>query len=70
MEMKRLLLLASLLVLLHINLCAQTSRSQGIYLSCLTFYGEYLAFDFNAQLMDLFTFGTYGGILLDGESYG
>ena len=24
----------------------------------------------NAQLMDLFTFGTYGGILLDGESYG
>jgi len=24
----------------------------------------------NAQLIDLFTFGTYGGILLDGESYG
>ena len=24
----------------------------------------------NAQLMDLFTFGSYGGILLDGESYG
>ncbi len=123
-----------------------TSRTQGVYLSCLTFYGEYLAFDFNtarshpcelmtfehcygyplsgefirinycydvprilhchvnpaiqrfiggqfsrevvdavigrktfayaiqhtdnAQLMDLFTFGTYGGILLDGESYG
>lgn len=125
---------------------SQTSHAQGIYLSCLTFYGEYLAMDFNAarrqpcelmlfehcygyplsgefirmdycydvprilhchvnpsiqrfigggysravvdaviaqktfayrinhtdnaQLMDLFTFGTYGGILLDGESYG
>jgi len=125
---------------------SQTSRTQGVYLSCLTFYGEYLAFDFNAnrkfpcelmvfehcygyplsgefirmdycydvprilhchvnpaiqrfiggqnkrevvdaviakktyaysinntdnaQLIDLFTFGTYGGILLDGESYG
>lgn len=127
----------------------QVSRdtvTQGVYLSCLTFYGEYLAMDFNAsrrhpcelmlfehcygyplsgefirinycydvprilhchvnpsvqrfikggyrrsvvdavidrktfaytinhtdnaQLMDLFTFGTYGGILLDGESYG
>jgi hypothetical protein len=125
---------------------SDTSRTQGVYLSCLTFYGEYLAFDFNAkrkfacelmtfehcygyplsgefirmdycydvprilhchvnpaiqrfiggqyspevvdaviskktfaysinhtdnaQLLDLFTFGTYGGILLDGESYG
>ena len=125
---------------------SQTTRAQGIFLSCLTFYGEYLAFDFNAsrqnpcelmtfehcygyplsgefirmdycydvprilhchvnpaaqrfiggqfsrevvdaviakktfayvinhtdnaQIMDLFTFGTYGGILLDGESYG
>jgi len=125
---------------------SQTSRAQGVFLSCLTFYGEYLAFDFNAsrqnacelmtfehcygypmsgqfirmdycndvprilhchvnpaaqryiggqyskavvdaviakktfaytinhtdnaQLIDLFTFGTYGGILLDGESYG
>jgi len=125
---------------------SQTGHAQGIYLSCLTFYGEYLAMDFhaarrnpcelmlfehcygyplsgefirmdycydvprilhchvnpsiqrfiaggysravvdavvakktfayrinhtdNAQLMDLFTFGTYGGILLDGESYG
>jgi hypothetical protein len=123
-----------------------TSKTQGVYLSCLTFYGEYLAFDFNAnrnnacelmtfehcygyplsgefirmdycydvprilhchvnpaiqryiggqysrevvdaviakktfaysinhtdnaQLIDIFTFGTYGGILLDGESYG
>lgn len=125
---------------------SQTSNTQGVYLSCLTFYGEYIAFDFNsnprhpcelmtfehcygyplsgefirmdycydvprilhchvnpaiqrfiggqysvdvvdavidkksfafainhtdnAQLIDLFTFGTYGGILLDGESYG
>jgi len=125
---------------------SETSKTQGVYLSCLTFYGEFLAFDFNArrgnacelmtfehcygyplsgefirmdycydvprilhchvnpaiqryvggqfsrevvdaviarktfayvinhtdnaQLMDLFTFGTYGGILLDGESYG
>ena len=125
---------------------SKTSRTQGVYLSCLTFYGEYLTFDFNAerknacelmtfehcygyplsgefirmdycydvprilhchvnpaiqrfiggqfsrevvdaviskksyayainhtdnaQLMDLFTFGTYGGILLDAESYG
>jgi hypothetical protein len=125
---------------------SQTSRTQGVYLSCLTFYGEYLAFDFNAvrnnacelmtfehcygyplsgefirinycydvprilhchvnpaaqryiggqysreivdaviakktyaftinntdnaQLIDLFTFGTYGGILLGSESYG
>lgn len=125
---------------------SQTTRAQGVYLSCLTFYGEYLAFDFNAsrnnpcelmifehcygyplsgefirmnyvydvprilhchvnpaiqryiggqfsrevvdaviarktfaytinhtdnaQLMDLFTFGTYGGILLGEASYG
>ncbi len=125
---------------------SQTSQAQGIFLSCLTFYGEYLAFDFNAnpkypcelmvfehcygyplsgefiridycydiprilhchvnpaiqrfiggqvhrdvvdevvkqksfayainhtdnaQLIDLFTFGTYGGILLGGDSYG
>jgi hypothetical protein len=125
---------------------SKINRTQGVYLSCLTFYGEYLAFDFNAnrtypcelmtfehcygyplsgefirmdycydvprilhchvnpaiqrfiggqysrevvdaviakktytyainhtdnaQLIDLFTFGTYGGILLDGESYG
>ncbi len=125
---------------------SKTSKTQGVYLSCLTFYGEYLAFDFNAsrkfacelmtfehcygyplsgefirmdyvydvprilhchvnpatqryvggqyskevvdaviakktfaykinhtdnaQIIDLFTFGTYGGILLDNESYG
>lgn len=125
---------------------SKTENTQGVYLSCLTFYGEYLAMDFNtssqkpcelmlfehcygyplsgefiridycydiprilhchvnpaiqrffnggfsravvdaviakktfaytinhtdnAQLMDLFTFGTYGGILLGEESYG
>ncbi|MFY0626813.1 MAG: hypothetical protein JXR07_10970 [Reichenbachiella sp.] len=125
---------------------SKTSKTQGVHLSCLTFYGEYLAFDFNAsqqfacelmtfehcygfplsgefirmdycydvprilhchvnpsvqrfigggyskevvdaviakktyaytinhtdnaQIIDLFTFGTYGGILLEGESYG
>ncbi len=125
---------------------SQTSNAQGVYLSCLTFYGEYLAMDFNAsggkccelmvfehcygyplsgefiridycydiprilhchvnpaiqrfvkgqysravvdsviakktfaytinhtdnaQLIDLFTFGTYGGILLGNETYG
>ena len=125
---------------------SKTSKTQGVYLSCLTFYGEYLAFDFNAsrefacelmtfehcygyplsgefirmdyvydvprilhchvnpatqrfiggqysrevvdaviakktfaytinhtdnaQIIDLFTFGTYGGILLDEQSYG
>lgn len=125
---------------------SKSSHTQGVYLSCLTFYGEYLAFDFNAdrkfpcelmvfehcygyplsgefirmnycydvpriihchvnpsnqrfikglfskavidaviakktfaytinntdnaQLMDLFTFASYGGILLDDESYG
>jgi hypothetical protein len=125
---------------------SKTSSTQGVYLSSLTFYGEYLAMDFhadrdniselmliehcygyplsgefvrinycydiprilhchvnpaiqrfiggqyspavvdaviakktfafsinhtdNAQLMDVFTFGTYGGILLGGDSYG
>lgn len=125
---------------------SKTGMAQGVYLSCLTFYGEYLAMDFdadpkfpcelmvfehcygyplggefvrmnycydvprilhchvnpaiqrfiggqysprvvdaviarktftysinhtdNAQLMDLFTFGSYGGIMLDSESYG
>ena len=27
---------------------SQTSNTQGVYLSCLTFYDKYLAFDFNA----------------------
>lgn len=125
---------------------SKTSSTQGIYLSSLTFYGEYMGMDFvanpafpcelmlfehcygyplggefikidycydiprilhchvnpavqrfiggqykkevvdavigkktftysiqhtdNAQLMDLFTFGVYGGIMLDGDTYG
>lgn len=125
---------------------SRSSSTQGVYLSCLTFYGEYLAMDFNgspenvcelmtfehcygfplsgefiridycydiprllhchvnpaiqrfiggqyspavvdavvskktfaysinhtdnAQLIDIFTFGTYGGILLGGDTYG
>jgi hypothetical protein len=125
---------------------SKTHSTQGVYLSCLTFYGEYVAMDFNAtsknicesmifehlygyplsgefikvdycydiprilhchvnpanqryigggyskaiidaviakktyayvinhtdnaQMMDVFTFGTYGGILLGEESYG
>lgn len=125
---------------------SKTSSTQGVYLSCLTFYGEYLAMDFNcdpkyicelmmfehcygfplsgefiridycydiprllhchvnpaiqrfiggqyarpvvdaviakktfayainhtdnAQMVDIFTFGTYGGIFLGGETYG
>ncbi|MBX3239785.1 MAG: hypothetical protein KIT80_21050 [Chitinophagaceae bacterium] len=125
---------------------AKNKLVEGVYLSCLTFYGEYLAMDFNAslqhpvalvifehcygyplsggfirishcydiprilhchvnpalqrlfkgdyspavidavvaqktyaytidytdnaQLMDLFTFGTYGGIMLGGDTYG
>ena len=28
---------------------SKTSNTQGVYLSCLTFYGEYLAMDFNAD---------------------
>lgn len=125
---------------------SQSSNAQGVYLSCLTFYGEYVAMDFNcpsnypcelitfehcygyplsgefiridhcydiprllhchvnpaiqrfiggqyapsvvdavvakktfaytinhtdnAQMIDIFTFGTYGGILLGGDTYG
>ena len=125
---------------------SKSSSTQGVFLSCLTFYGEFLAMDFsatrqfpnelitfehcygyplsgefirlnycydiprilhchvnpsnqrnfkssyskqvidaviakktyaysinntdNAQIMDIFTFGTYGGILLDSQSYG
>jgi len=104
---------------------SQTSRAQGVFLSCLTFFehcygyplsGEFIRMDYcydvprilhchvnpaaqryiggqyskavvdaviakktyaytinhtdNAQIIDLFTFGTYGGILLDAESYG
>jgi len=125
---------------------SRTSSTQGVFLSCLTFYGEYLTMDFNcdpnyicelmtiehcygyplsgefiridycydiprllhchvnpaiqrfiggqytpavvdavvakksfayainhtdnAQMIDIFTFGTYGGILLGGDTYG
>ncbi|MCK5694160.1 MAG: hypothetical protein KAI08_14960, partial [Bacteroidales bacterium] len=49
---------------------SETSRSQGVYLSCLTFYGEYLAFDFNAQrkfACELMTFEHCYGYPLSGE---
>lgn len=49
---------------------SQTSRAQGIYLSCLTFYGEYLAFDFNASprlACELMTFEHCYGYPLSGE---
>ncbi len=49
---------------------SQTSRAQGVYLSCLTFYGEYLAFDFNAtrdNACELMTFEHCYGYPLSGE---
>lgn len=49
---------------------SQTSRAQGIYISCLTFYGEYLAFDFNAtpeNACELMTFEHCYGYPLSGE---
>ena len=49
---------------------SQTSRTQGVYLSCLTFYGEYLAFDFNAtreNACELMTFEHCYGYPLSGE---
>jgi hypothetical protein len=49
---------------------SQTSRTQGVYLSCLTFYGEYLAFDFNAtrdNACELMTFEHCYGFPLSGE---
>jgi hypothetical protein len=49
---------------------SQTSRAQGIFLSCLTFYGEYLAFDFNAKrgnACELMTFEHCYGYPLSGE---
>lgn len=47
-----------------------TSKTQGVYLSCLTFYGEYLAFDFNAKrnnACELMTFEHCYGYPLSGE---
>ena len=49
---------------------SQTSRAQGVYLSCLTFYGEYLTFDFNAvrgNACELMTFEHCYGYPLSGE---
>jgi hypothetical protein len=49
---------------------SETSRSQGVFLSCLTFYGEYLAFDFNAKrkfACELMTFEHCYGYPLSGE---
>lgn len=51
----------------------QTSRSsstQGVYLSCLTFYGEYLTMDFNCDpnyICELMTFEHCYGYPLSGE---
>jgi hypothetical protein len=49
---------------------SQTERAQGIFMSCLTFYGEYLAFDFNASrgnACELMTFEHCYGYPLSGE---
>ena len=49
---------------------SETSRTQGVYFSCLTFYGEYLAFDFNANRdfpCELMTFEHCYGYPLGGE---
>ena len=49
---------------------SQTSKAQGVFLSCLTFYGEYLAFDFNAtreNACKLMTFEHCYGYPLSGE---
>lgn len=49
---------------------SQTSMTQGVYLSCLSFYGEYVAFDFNANRKfpcELMTFEHCYGYPLSGE---
>lgn len=49
---------------------SQTNRAQGVFFSCLTFYGEYLAFDFNATRnspCELMTFEHCYGYPLSGE---
>ncbi|MCV9385264.1 hypothetical protein [Reichenbachiella ulvae] len=46
------------------------SRTQGVYLSCLTFYGEFLPFDFNTNRnnpCELMTFEHCYGYPLSGE---
>lgn len=48
----------------------QTKSAQGIYLSCLTFYGEYISMDFNAvkgKACELITFEHCYGYPLSGE---
>lgn len=49
---------------------SKTTSTQGVYLSCLTFYGEYLAMDFNASpeyICELMTFEHCYGYPLSGE---
>lgn len=49
---------------------SKTSMTQGVYLSCLTFYGEYLAMDFNASRRfpcELMLFEHCYGYPLSGE---
>jgi hypothetical protein len=49
---------------------SDTSHTQGVYLSCLTFYGEYITFDFNASrkfACELMTFEHCYGYPLSGE---
>ena len=49
---------------------SKTSSTQGVFLSCLTFYGEYLAMDFNSDpnyICELMTFEHCYGYPLSGE---
>ncbi len=49
---------------------SKTSATQGVFLSCLTFYGEYLAMDFNCNpqhVCELMTFEHCYGFPLSGE---
>ena len=50
---------------------SHTSRTQGVFLSCLTFYGEYIAFDFNATVNHAFSIVPYTPtyFLIDREGY-
>jgi hypothetical protein len=49
---------------------SRSSSTQGVFLSCLTFYGEYLAMDFNGEpenISELMTFEHCYGYPLSGE---
>jgi len=49
---------------------SRSSSTQGVFLSCLTFYGEYLAMDFNGDpknISELMTFEHCYGFPLSGE---